>query len=116
VGSSKVIYDTYLSLGAKNTPMDGALTFIIENPDKVHNSQQIVGKEKGAKKGEAIYSVKVITGSENEKTSIHVFSLRVGRDSTEVSYVKDGETMEFHCQKKGVGIDHKVFTRKVYDA
>jgi len=108
VNASTMILDTYRSLGAKKTPMENAISFIIKNPDKVHDSEAVAGIQK-QKKGKAIYSVKVITSSETKKdVDTQIFSLRVGKDSTEVSYVKNGELMELHRQQDGKGIIHEV--------
>jgi len=107
VNASTVILGAYHSLGAKNTPMGGALSFIIENPGKVNDSEAIAGIVK-AKKGEAIYSVKVITGSETKKVDTQIFSLHVGKNSTDVSYMKNGELVELHRQQEGKGIIHEV--------
>jgi len=107
VNAANMVLDTYHSLGAKKTPMEEKILFIIKNPGKVHSSESIAGIQK-QKNGDAIYSVEVITEGKANKVDTQIFTLRVGKDSTEVSYVKNGELVELHCQQAGKGIIHEV--------
>ena len=108
VNASNVILDAYHSLGAKKTQMAAALASIVRYPARVHDSEAVAGIQKQAKKGEAIYSVKVITDSETQKVDTQVFSLHVGKDFTEVSYMKNDELVELHRQQEGKGIIHEI--------
>jgi hypothetical protein len=90
------------SFGAKETPMDKALSRILKHPDKVRDAQAIFGVEPSNSRGEAVYSVKITTDRETA-----IFSLRVSKDSTELSYFKNGGLVERHYQQ-GSEIVHEV--------
>jgi len=97
----KILLSAYNEFNVKNTPMGNELSKILANPKKVPDAQAMFGISK--EKKDAIYSVKVTTENETK-----IFSLRVGKDFTEISFMKNDELVERHLQK-GKEVVNEVF-------